>query len=82
MLQSVINVQAKLLRSEFQGMASFRLKKAVQLLRDLADSMQGLLLWVGSILERVEAALGRLPLVSIVAWSSPVPPPSVELDVD
>lgn len=61
---AVFPAQAELLCSEMQGIASFQLAEAVQPLRDVAESMKGLLGRVGSFLERAEVALQRLPLSS------------------
>lgn len=54
--------QAKLLRSELVGMASFRLEETIQPPRDVIDSMQGLMLQMESFMKRATTALGWLSL--------------------
>lgn len=67
---------------ELQGLASSRMVEAVQPLRGVVDSLHGLLLQAGNLLERAEAALSRLSVVPIVEKPPPTSPPLSELDVD
>ena len=72
--------QAKLLRSELLGMASFQLEKMVQPLRDVVDSMKGWMLRMESFMERAEAALGGLSLTPPVLQTTHVLHPLVVPD--
>ncbi|KAM0847254.1 hypothetical protein ACQ4PT_055136 [Festuca glaucescens] len=57
MLKSVLAEQAKLLRAELQGLATFQLEELVKPVRDVSKSLQGLLNRLGSMLERAAVAL-------------------------
>lgn len=81
-LPSVFAAQAELLRYELQGMASLQLVEVIQTLRDVVDSMHGWLLQDGSLLERAEAALGRLSPTTAEVQPPPMSPPLSELDVN
>ncbi|XBI29688.1 hypothetical protein VPH35_053620 [Triticum aestivum] len=81
-LQSVFAVQTELLRSELQGMASLQMVKAIQPLSDVVDSMNSWLLRAGSLLERVEVALGRLSPATAEASLPPMLSPLPKLVVD
>ena len=81
-LRSAMKGQAELLRSELLNMASFRLEKTVQPLRDVVDSMQGWMLRMGNFLERAEAVLSGLSQVSPMLQTAPMQRPLVVPDVN
>ena len=63
-------------------MASLQMVKAIQPLSDVVDSMHSWLLRAGSLLERVEVALGRLSPSTAEASHTPMLSPLPKLVVD
>lgn len=71
-LQPALGVHTKLLGSDLHGMTSSQMEEAIKPLREVADSLQGWVVRIGSFLERAEAALQRLPLAQAPVVESSV----------
>uniref|UniRef100_A0A453BCX6 CCHC-type domain-containing protein n=1 Tax=Aegilops tauschii subsp. strangulata TaxID=200361 RepID=A0A453BCX6_AEGTS len=71
-LQSALGVHSKLLGSDLHCMTSSQMKEAIKPHREVADSLQGWMVRIGSFLERAEATLQRLPLAQAPVVESSV----------
>ncbi|XBH69160.1 hypothetical protein VPH35_097128 [Triticum aestivum] len=71
-LQSALGVHSKLLGFDLHCMTSSQMEEAIKLLREVADSLQGWMVCIGSFLERAEATLQRLPLAQAPVVESSV----------
>ncbi|KAM0866083.1 hypothetical protein ACQ4PT_042846 [Festuca glaucescens] len=72
MLKSVLAEQAKLLRAELQGLATFQLEELVKPVPDVSESLWGFLERLGSMLERAAVALEGLSLAPACVQASPM----------
>ncbi|VAI09092.1 unnamed protein product [Triticum turgidum subsp. durum] len=71
-LQSALGVHTKLLVSDLDCMTSSQMEYAIKPLREVANSLQGWMVHIGSFLERAEATLQRFPLAQAPVVDSSV----------